>query len=224
MVAGNALFPPRDEKLATYKEDKRGLVGHPVRRPAYEVLDYVVVQHRWKNAVKNVESNMQAGVYSDHFPLQVAIRVNLRAKYEKERKETWEASVCNAQQKSAYNAKLSSTLPTECSMDALNAWATVAARDTFPWRLRNKRKFELSTTTKSLIQMRMEAHADGRGAVAAELTKRIKRSVRTDRRRWLRDSVSKDLDVRDWWLGLKHMRKGFQPIPLGMKSSEGQHV
>ena len=36
--------------------------------------------------------------------------------------------------------------------------------------------------------------------------------------------VSKELDVRDQWLGLKMLRKGYNPLPLTMRNNEGNKV
>lgn len=46
---------------------------------SYETLDYILTKERWKNTVKNCESNAYANMASDHFPLIVTVRIKLKA-------------------------------------------------------------------------------------------------------------------------------------------------
>ena len=60
----------------------------PFNRTNYETLDYVLTPTKWKNAIKNVESDIRSGISSDHCPIWARISINLKAKYEK-KKTRW---------------------------------------------------------------------------------------------------------------------------------------
>ena len=61
--------------------------------------------------------------------------------------------------------------------------------------------------------MRETAWGHGNSVGASELTKDLRGQMRRDRRQKLLDMVSKDLDMRDRWMGLRYLRKGYTPIP-----------
>ena len=48
--------------------------------------------------------------------------------------------------------------------------------------------------------------------------------MRKDRRKRLLDMVDKDLDVRDRWMGISYLKKGYQPIPYTIKDDKGKRV
>ena len=53
-----------------------------VQRPTHEQLDYIVIQHRWTNAIKNVEAHHNANIHLDHFPLKAELIIT-PSKYRK---------------------------------------------------------------------------------------------------------------------------------------------
>ena len=55
-------------------------------------------------------------------------------------------------------------------------------------------------------------------------TNELKKQMRRDRRKRLLDMVSKDLDVRDRWMGTRLLTRGYQPIPYNMKKENGQRI
>ena len=61
------MFRKTDNKLITRRTLERS-TGE-IRRPEYEQIDYILVQKRWMNGVKNVESE-HIDLGSDHFPIQ----------------------------------------------------------------------------------------------------------------------------------------------------------
>ena len=99
------MLQKRNEKLLTYKNNKSHPGGPPYTRNNYETLDYVLVPRRWRNAVKNIESDINSGFDSDHYPLLAHIVLNLKAKHEKDTKR-WEYDICAPDQRQMYNTKL----------------------------------------------------------------------------------------------------------------------
>jgi len=74
----NTWFMKTDAKLVTYRAPGTQ-IGSQLRRHDYEQLDFVVVPRRWKNSVTNVESDTQANINSDHYPLTIDIKAKLKA-------------------------------------------------------------------------------------------------------------------------------------------------
>ena len=57
----NTLFEKTDCKLVTYRAVGTK-INEPLNRPAYEQLDFVTVPHRWKNSIKDCESDSAANI------------------------------------------------------------------------------------------------------------------------------------------------------------------
>ena len=58
---------------------------------------------------------------------------------------------------------------------------------------------------------------------AKGLSKEIEKQRKSEKKIRTLESVDKDLDVREQFLGLRHLRKGYQPIPYALKK-QGQEV
>ena len=89
----------------------------------------------------------------------------------------------------------------------------------------NERKYEkeqLTAEERAIIDERITAWKEGNGNEARILTIRLRKQMRKDRRKRLLDMVSKELDIRDKSMGLKLLRKGYQPIPCTLKTEEGK--
>jgi len=56
------------------------------------------------------------------------------------------------------------------------------------------------------------------------MTKELKSQIRRDRRQRLLDMVSKDLDVRDRWMGIRYLKKGFHVMPYTLKDDRGKRT
>ena len=48
--------------------------------------------------------------------------------------------------------------------------------------------------------------------------------MRKDRRQRIIDMVSKDLDTRSQWMGIKWIKRGYQPIPYTLKTEGGKRM
>jgi len=77
------MFEKPDKKLLTYHQPSVNL-GPPYKRGPYETLDYVVATDRWKNAIQDVESDVEANVASDHYPLWWTACIKFRRKAKSE--------------------------------------------------------------------------------------------------------------------------------------------
>ena len=77
LTAINTRFQKNDTKLVTWKAIGTR-TGDPLCRAHYDQLDYILIPNRWKNGITNAESDMEANIDSDHFPVWAACCFNLK--------------------------------------------------------------------------------------------------------------------------------------------------
>ena len=77
-VVANTFFDKPPTQLITFRETSNPSSGPPYIRGKFEVLDYVLVPHRWRNSIRNVRSDMKANIPSDHYPLISTLRIRLK--------------------------------------------------------------------------------------------------------------------------------------------------
>ena len=93
---------PFEDQVERYKEVRE--LNHETNRYKtkkvykYETLDYVLTAERWKNNIKDVESDLH-GILSkpnaDHYPLTTKISIRLRAMIKKDiknRHKLWKSN------------------------------------------------------------------------------------------------------------------------------------
>eukprot|EP00969_Alexandrium_andersonii_P017274 755175-Alexandrium_andersonii.AAC.1 len=68
-------------------------------------MGYIMVTQRWRNVAREVESRVDAGFDSDHFPLVARLRAKLRAKREVQRARH-SYGKCNEAQRGEYDEGL----------------------------------------------------------------------------------------------------------------------
>ena len=60
----------------------------------------------------------------------------------------------------------------------------------------------------------------GNRAEAKQHTKSIQQIVRKARRKDIRDSVSKNLNEKNLWMGIRRLKEGFKPLTFALKDPE----
>ena len=86
-ILTNTTFPKQNQELITYNIDKTKGNRAPFEQGPYDTFDYFITHRKWRNTVKNVSSDMLAGLDTDHFPLIADIRAQLKADYKKNNKD-----------------------------------------------------------------------------------------------------------------------------------------
>ena len=70
----NTYFKKSIEKTATVR-----LVGKkiddPINHQTHDQIDFIAVQHRWKNSITNIESDSKVNVSSDHYPVIATVKI-----------------------------------------------------------------------------------------------------------------------------------------------------
>ena len=77
MIIMNTKFKKQNEKLATYRRIG-ATIGDEIQRPTHEQLDYIITTYRWKNTTLDAESDTQANIDSDHYPVKAKLRIQLK--------------------------------------------------------------------------------------------------------------------------------------------------
>ena len=92
-----------------------------------------------------------------------------------------------------------------------------SAKDTIPTKETTRKQDDISTETLGLIQKRSKQNWIGNVEEAHRLIKEIRKQRKKDKRKATIDAISKDIDLRDRWLGLRQLKKGFQINPYAVK-------
>ena len=102
-VAVNTFYTKEECRKVAYKESKQHPGGPPWGRTKYEVVDYITVARRWRNSVRDVESDVQANITWDRYPLWADIQVRLRAERRVKREERKKYEKGSEQLREDYN-------------------------------------------------------------------------------------------------------------------------
>ena len=78
LILLNTQYRKRKEKIVTHRElgVKR---EEELTRGKYEQIDFIMTSRRWRNTVKDAESDTAANIESDHYPVKALIRIKLKA-------------------------------------------------------------------------------------------------------------------------------------------------
>ena len=81
-----------------------------------------------------------------------------------------------------------------------------------------------SENTRGLLKQRGNAREKNNFKAWKTLNWRFKKSKKEDRTKMIMDTLDKDLDIRDKWLGIRQLKKEYQPITYARTTKEGHHI
>ena len=221
LVAMNTKFRKRPEKLATYRKIKEteGITNEPISKNTHEQLDYWLVPNRWKNSVINMESDTNANIDSDHYPVVGTFKTKLkgistlgkqRSRFEK----------CTEEEQEKMNKALA-----ESNTINIKEWLNTGTDNLPKEKPRDRfRKSKLSIETLRLIGERGKARKERNMEEFAKLSKAYKKSRQEDRKKLVIESISRDLDLRSRWLGIKELKSKYNPTPYHNVTKDGEHI
>ena len=83
MIVANTTKTKPLDKLITFRDKKRDNEYRNWKdKNIFAQLDLITIKRRWRNAIKNIESDSSGLFPSDHFPLNAEIQVKLANKEE----------------------------------------------------------------------------------------------------------------------------------------------
>eukprot|EP00973_Karenia_brevis_P086218 11957822-Karenia_brevis.AAC.1 len=98
----NTHFDKPEEKLSTYAE--MGVKGPPYTRERYEMIDYILTINRWKNTIKDVESDHTHNIGTRHATVWARLEIELsQPKQVVERKSVQRYNQCTPAERAIYN-------------------------------------------------------------------------------------------------------------------------
>ena len=168
--------------------------------------------------MKHLEADPQRGIDSDHYPLRAELIINLKTRYKEAPNPPQELLKCTEEQNKKYNEAFRESMEQsaehEARYDKIIRSMHNGSEENIPRRQKYKRKDHLTKEATHIINERLQAWKDYEWDNANILTKEIKLQMRTDRRQRILGMVSKDLDIRDRWMGLRYMKKRLSASPL----------
>lgn len=181
---------------------------------------------RWRNCIKKVESHINVAINSDHFPLTCRMRFNLKAKHHTERRPQ-EFIPCDDRHRKLYNEQIKKQLKDTWLHDGQSVAVFTkclkeSATEHIPMKPKYSKKEELSKAAKEIMTKREEAWKNNNRDQVLQLTKELRIKISEDRRERIQQMISKDLEIRDRWMGINMLRKGYQPIPSTLKQKKAK--
>ena len=86
------------------------------------------------------------------------------------------------------------------------------------------KKYELSYTSQNILDQRKEAANTRNPQLLLQLNQQFIKSRRDDKQTRIIESLSKELDIRDRWLGIRELKRKYNPTPFHNKNAQGQHI
>ena len=82
----------------------------------------------------------------------------------------------------------------------------------------------MSATATNIIEERGRARKERRLEEFEKLTKEFRRQRKQDRKERVLEGLTKDLDIRDRWMGIRELKAKCKPIPFHNKDKDGKHI
>ena len=87
----------------------------------------------------------------------------------------------------------------------------------------NDTKDSMTEESKIILSIRQEAMQQGNAERFDEFTKMFRKQRQLDKQKYTTSTMSKDLDIRDRWLGIRKLKEGYKPQPYH-RTKHGKHV
>ena len=174
--------------------------------------------------MRNAETDVQANISTDHYPLMVELQVRLKAQEKKKLVDRKKYLKCSKEQRELYNIRLGGVVQDNGDYSQLISRMQTAAEGVIPLEIKGHRGDTISQTTLDLLEQRGKRRAEGNFDDDEPWTKEIKKSKRQDKRAEILRTLSEDLGDREQWMGIKQLRKQYQPIPYSSRDKLGRHI
>jgi len=166
-----------------------------------------------------METDTKANIDSDHYPVIGTFKTKLRGI------STLGKFRCRFQKSTEEeNTEVNQALANN-NTNNVKEWLKEGSKELPKEKPRDRfRKSQLSLNTLSIISERGKARKARNLEEFTRLTKEYKKSRQEDRKQKVLEAISKDLDLRSRWLGIKELKSKFNPTPYHNKNKEGEHT
>ena len=183
-----------------------------------------MTRNRWKNAATNCESDVDAGIDSDHYPLWIKIKIKFKKLSKREvNKKSFNYNPTE-EQLINFNQAFAGNLAETASRHIGDVdKALIGAAKALEKTSNDIKKPWISETTFELIKQKHDLEQNCAEGVRKKI-KEIRRSKRNDWKNYTEQIVNNDLDVRDKWLGIKYPKKQHKPSLYEFANRHGNVV
>ena len=185
----NTMYKKHIGKLATYRivKDNTDTTYEEINNKTHAQIDYVIVSHRWRNSITDIETDTKANLHSDHFPLHFTIRIRLK-QVQKGGKTRPTYKQCDSTQQDDLNYEFWNIIPEEQNNNnrysKIKEWLKQGITTLPKANPKDKNKrFELSNASKDILEQRKEAAKKKNIQLFVTLNKQFTKSRREDKNR-----------------------------------------
>ena len=224
----NTMYRKQPHKTATYRKIKTKPIEGEIEiisAEKHEQLDYIITTRRWRNTVSDAESDTRANIKTDHFPVIATIKTKLKGKTTQGKgRDRYEP--CTQEQKEHLNKRLRTDIEMdEPCAESLKKWIGEGQKELPKMTPRDRyRKHQMSNKSKQLIEERGRAIKERNLAKFDNLSREFRKSRKQDRKDRVIEGLSKDLDLRERWLGIRELKSKYNPNPYHNKDKQGNHI
>ena len=216
----NTDFEKPNYKKVTFKKVGE-TEGGPWDDTKYAEIDHVLIKEKSKNMITDVESDIKANIDTDHYP----IKWNFTQKLKKRQKEEqrYKYAMETEEDKEKYNEQLKEELSIQKKdLEGITKAILKATRRTWTKQENRKNTNWISQQAKEILTSRQKAKEEHDDEQFKEITKELKKRLRHDKRTYIRNTINRDLDVRDKWLGIRNMKKRIPTTTIPQEGYEGK--
>ena len=218
-VASNTLFQKADDHLITYKSVGVKHWSPPWQLHKYAQMDYIVINNRWKNAIKNIDTSYIHTVDTDHKLLIASVKFQLKAnppkantsKMKLRKPDNIQLNQFNAAVASKALQELHNTNGADLTFDQLNTILLQSAKDYLPIQPTEQKKEYTSQRTWALLEKKWQAIENQQWDVAESISKDITTQAKKDKENHLLEELEAVTAQGYKWSGLKRLRAKFTP-------------
>ena len=145
-----------------------------------------------------MESDVFANISSDHYPLWMHVRAKLKAEHKRPTPPRPKFLKCTEAQRQAYNEDIRERMAGVRAYGDTIATLQLAGAEHIPSFKGKPKKNDLSDESAQILEHRASAIESGNLEEETRLTKELRKSKRRDKRKKVIETVSQDLDVREW--------------------------
>ncbi len=88
-----------------------------------------------------------------------------------------------------------------------------------------ERRVQFSEETEKILEERGKAAREKNTEELNKKSKEFRKSKKNDKREAILKAINKDMDERERWMGLRNMKKGYQPQPYHRtEKGTGEHI
>ena len=234
MIIMNTQFEKKNKHYCTYKEMETTGFSPPWNTDRFAMLDYCLIDERWRNVIYDVECNPNIAINSDHAMLVSKIKIKLKKEEKKEMEKVDRYRKPKDEQIKAYNNEFETKMKEYINdeditdakeyMDKLVNTLLEAAGNNFDIIDPKQKQSYISKKTWDLIEERDAHRKAGRSEDEKETNKKIKKQADDDKLSHTINKLEQGANLKEKWQGIKDSKSKFVPTFTRQKDIRGNRV